>query len=122
VRGLGGAAPIRFRDGDWIGKEGFPIQFSMANRSRAAPPKTLITPALFSQPPPRPPGEEGEVSPEKPSLRELGKPHHLGVRTLGHAQLGRGPRSRFLGGEGTQHDGADGVAVLFLRQQKAVPA
>src|SRR6185312_11497447 len=26
----------------------------------APPPKTLITPALFSHPPPRPPGEEGE--------------------------------------------------------------
>src|SRR4051812_33784378 len=31
----------------------------MAKRG-VPPPKTLITPALFSQPPPRPPGEEGE--------------------------------------------------------------
>jgi hypothetical protein len=28
----------------------------------SGPPKTLITPALFSQPPPHPPGEEGVVS------------------------------------------------------------
>ncbi|HSS78192.1 MAG TPA: hypothetical protein VLV54_15785 [Thermoanaerobaculia bacterium] len=34
----------------------------------APPPKTLITPALFSQPPPRPPGEEGEQQGYLPGL------------------------------------------------------
>jgi len=34
----------------------------------APPPKTLITPALFSQPPPRPPGEEGEQQGHLPGL------------------------------------------------------
>src|SRR6185295_15931637 len=35
----------------------------------APPPKTLITPALFSHPPPRPPGEEGEVCLEEEARR-----------------------------------------------------
>ena len=36
-------------------------KFPVVNRTMTEPAKTLITPALFSQPPPRRPGEEGVV-------------------------------------------------------------
>src|SRR4051812_21814 len=44
------------------------------SRSSIAGAKTLITPALFSQPPPRPPGEEGVVSQEETGKQDVLSP------------------------------------------------
>jgi len=44
------------------GKSATPLRQADVKRTGRGIAEALITPALFSQPPPRPPGEEGEVS------------------------------------------------------------
>src|SRR6185312_464812 len=55
--------PLRYSPAMLVGDDGeglTPMRQADRNRTDVRTAKTLITPALFSQPPPRPPGEEGE--------------------------------------------------------------
>ena len=64
------------------------------------PPKTLITPALFSRPPPRPPGEEGEVSLK--GSAPLGASSDLAAPRVGAGLDGRlGARPALVEGTGS---------------------